>query len=86
MVDSNYTFDIGYETMSFEWDEKLKDVSDWSGEYVEHYSTEEEMTERHYYICEHYEKVMDEITDEELESRKIKIFSNMFGGTNGSYI
>ena len=56
-VDSNNTFDCGYETMSFSCDktgEKIK----WGGEYTEHHYSHESMKKRHDYIINHLEEVL----------------------------
>ena len=56
LVDSNNTFDYGYETMVFEWEDD--EVSSWLGEYRENYSSETAMRERHFEICEMLEDVL----------------------------
>ena len=56
-VDSNDTLDKGYETMIFECDKHGKNI-DWSGVFVEHYSTYEAMKENHNYIINHLEEVL----------------------------
>lgn len=55
MVDSNDTFDRGFETMVFDWDIKRDEVSDWVDNYQELHDDYEEMEKRHHFICENYE-------------------------------
>lgn len=56
LVDSNDTFDCGYETMVFEWEDD--EVSSWLEEYRENYSSETAMRKKHYEICKHLETLL----------------------------
>ena len=56
-VDSNNTFDYGYETMVF--DVLKNDEIDWSGIYVERHSSYEKMEKQHYTICDNLENYID---------------------------
>ena len=56
-VDSNDTFDYGYETMVF--DVLKNDEIDWSGIYTERYLSYEEMEKQHYTICNNLENYID---------------------------
>ena len=56
-VDSNDTFDYGYETMVF--DVLKNDEIDWSGIYTERYLSYEEMEKQHYIICNNLENYID---------------------------
>ena len=56
-VDSNDTFDHGYETMVFN---VLKnDKIDWLHLYVERYSSYEKMEKQHYIICNNLENYIN---------------------------
>lgn len=54
-VDSNDTYDCGFETMVFMYDEKKHEVAGWGELYVEHYDTYESMKNNHYAICNRLE-------------------------------
>lgn len=56
-VDSNDTFDYGYETMVF--DVLKNDKIDWSGIYTERYLSYEEMEKQHYTICNNLENYIN---------------------------
>ena len=56
-VDSNDTFDYGYETMIF--DVLKNDEIDWSGIYTERYLSYEEMEKQHYTICNNLENYIN---------------------------
>ena len=56
-VDSNDTFDYGYETMVF--DVLKNDKIDWSGIYTERYSSYEKMEKQHYIICNNLENYIN---------------------------
>ena len=56
-VDSNNTFDYGYETMVF--DVLKNDEIDWSGIYTERYLSYEEMEKQHYTICNNLENYIN---------------------------
>ena len=56
-VDSNNTFDCGYETMVFACDESGRNI-DWSDLYCEHYRSYADMKKRHEYIINHLEEVL----------------------------
>ena len=56
-VDSNDTFDYGYETMVF--DVLKNDEIDWSGIYTERYLSYEEMEKQHYTICNNLENYIN---------------------------
>ena len=58
-VDSAITFDNGFETMVFPCD-KDGQVTSWFELYVEHYKSEEEMEQRHKYICRNLEEVLNQ--------------------------
>ena len=53
-VDSNNTIDKGYETMVFRCDAN-HNVTSWLELYCERYSTEDDMRNRHHYICRNLE-------------------------------
>ena len=55
-VDSCFTLDHGYETMTFPYDINAHDVSDWDETYARWYDSSDEMLEGHRDICENYEK------------------------------
>ena len=57
-IDSNNTYDAGYETMAFIYDEKADNVGSWGEVYVKHYTTSQEMIEGHRYACEHLEELL----------------------------
>lgn len=54
-VDSNDTFDVGFETMVFLCDENGENIN-WSDLFAKRYNTEEEMRESHYKICNYLEE------------------------------
>ena len=56
-IDSNYTFDYGYETMVFDV-LKNNDI-DWSGIYVERHSSYQKMEKQHYIICNNLENYIN---------------------------
>jgi len=56
-VDSNNTFDAGYETMIFSCDENGENI-DYSDLYAGWYDTEEEMRETHYKVCSELENYL----------------------------
>jgi len=56
-VDSNNTFDFGYETMVFSCDENGENI-DYSDLYTGWYDTEEEMRKIHYKICNELENYL----------------------------
>ena len=56
-VDSNDTFDYGYETMVF--DVLKNDEIDWSGIYTERYLSYEEMEKQQYTICNNLENYIN---------------------------
>ena len=55
-VDSCYTLDYGYETMSFPYSIVADEVIDWGEEMIELYKTYQEMEEQHKIICENLEQ------------------------------
>ena len=59
MVSSAFTLDNGFETMVFLWNVRKDGVEKWSEEYVEWHKTEREMTERHKWLCENLEAVLE---------------------------
>lgn len=59
MVDSNNTFDCGYETMVFEWNIEEDGVDNWIEKYCERYESEKDMENRHKEICKHLEECLD---------------------------
>ena len=58
LVDSNDTFDFGYETMVFLFNIKEDDVENWGDLYCKRYTTEEEMKKHHFEVCENIEKYL----------------------------
>ena len=63
LVDSNDTFDRGYETMAFLYDIKKDEVISWLESYVKWYKTEEEMEKYHFEICENLERYLKEYNE-----------------------
>ena len=57
-VDSNNTFDGGYETMVFNTIGEDEEV-DWEDLYAEWYDSYEEMKQKHYEICNNLENYID---------------------------
>ena len=60
MVSSTDTFDAGYETMVFIWDDEEDDVGSWLDCYAEHYKSESQMEKGHDRICSNLEKYLKE--------------------------
>lgn len=58
-VDSAFTPDHGYETMSFLWDEEKQEVFSWGEEYAAWYGSPEEMENGHSYACTHLEECLE---------------------------
>ena len=56
-VDSNDTFNVGYETMVFSFDKNGENI-DWSGLYTIQHNTDEEMRETHYKVCNELENYL----------------------------
>lgn len=54
-IDSNNTFDAGYETMAFAYDMENDEVDSWADLYVKHYKSYEKMKKGHFYVCTHFE-------------------------------
>lgn len=59
LVSSAFTLDNGLETMVFLWNAREDGVEKWSEEYVEWHRTEREMAERHKWLCENLETVLE---------------------------
>ena len=59
-VDSADTFDRRFETMAFEYDIEKDEGSDWGEVYVEWHDSQEEMETKHYWICYHLERCLQE--------------------------
>lgn len=57
-VDSADTYDAGYETMVFLYDEEDDDVFDWGELFVERYRKYERMEKRHMEICKNLERFL----------------------------
>lgn len=56
MVDSNDTFDCGYETMVFPWSKRRNEVKNWTDLYCERYKSDGDMYAGHKRICENLEE------------------------------
>ena len=57
-VDSTNTIDCGYETMVFACNESGRNI-DWSDLYCERYGSYADMKQRHVYIINHLEEVLE---------------------------
>lgn len=55
-VDSNDTFDCGYETMVFPYDIKENEVASWLEIWCMHYETQEQMEFTHNFVCNNLEQ------------------------------
>lgn len=54
-VDTDCTFDMGWETMVFPYDETKEEVSSWIEVYTRHYTSFLSATSGHGYICDNLE-------------------------------
>lgn len=66
-VDTAETYDRGWETMVFPWNEEAQEVCDWGDLYAREYRTSWEAKALHGIICRELESHLEEGTDEEVE-------------------